>query len=139
MDSTRTLPQPPQASRRPTAPADERGEPSAHELAAPVRRAIARTRRWLLEHQLDAGCWCAELEGDTILESEYIMYLWFTDQFRVNVQFSTRGAQSYTFIPLPWSRLSGTAPNPGPSACPATIHTPSSTAPPPNWIARITW
>jgi len=46
-----------------------------HTLAAPVRRAIARTRQWLLDRQQADGCWCAELEGDTILESETIL-LW---------------------------------------------------------------
>jgi squalene-hopene/tetraprenyl-beta-curcumene cyclase len=44
-------------------------------LAAPVRRAVARTRQWLLGEQHADGCWCAELEGDTILESETIL-LW---------------------------------------------------------------
>jgi len=44
-------------------------------LSAPVRRAIARTRHWLLLEQQPDGCWCAELEGDTILESETILLL----------------------------------------------------------------
>ena len=44
-------------------------------LATPVRRAIGRTRQWLLEHQHRAGYWVAELEGDAILESEYILLL----------------------------------------------------------------
>lgn len=44
-------------------------------LAAPVRQAIDRTRRWLLDRQHADGFWCAELEGDTILESETIL-LW---------------------------------------------------------------
>lgn len=82
MDSTRTMPQPPRPSRRPSAQTDDRGEPSIDQLAAPVRRAIARTRRWLLEHQLDEGCWCAELEGDTILESETILLLAFLGRER---------------------------------------------------------
>jgi squalene-hopene/tetraprenyl-beta-curcumene cyclase len=42
-------------------------------LAMPVRRAIARTRKWLLDRQFSDGSWCAELEGDTILESETIL------------------------------------------------------------------
>jgi squalene-hopene/tetraprenyl-beta-curcumene cyclase len=42
-------------------------------LATPVRRAIARTRKWLLDRQFPDGSWCAELEGDTILESETIL------------------------------------------------------------------
>ncbi len=46
-----------------------------HCLSAAVRRAVGRTRQWLLAQQLPDGCWCAELEGDTILESETIL-LW---------------------------------------------------------------
>ncbi len=46
-------------------------------LAAPVRRAIHRTRQWLLNRQDADGSWCAELEGDTILESETILLLAF--------------------------------------------------------------
>ena len=51
------------------------GAPSR--LAAPVRRAIHRTRQWLLNRQHADGSWCAELEGDTILESETILLLAF--------------------------------------------------------------
>ena len=40
-----------------------------------LRQAIDRTSGWLLERQDPAGFWCAELEGDTILESETIL-LW---------------------------------------------------------------
>ncbi len=34
-----------------------------------------KTRQWLLTGQHEDGYWCAELEGDTILESEYILLL----------------------------------------------------------------
>ncbi len=44
-------------------------------LGAPVRRAIMRTRQWLLGRQHPDGHWCAELQGDTILESETILLL----------------------------------------------------------------
>ncbi len=44
-------------------------------LGAPVRRAMLRTRQWLLDEQHPDGYWCAELEGDTILESETILLL----------------------------------------------------------------
>ncbi|MDZ7616856.1 MAG: terpene cyclase/mutase family protein [Patescibacteria group bacterium] len=44
-------------------------------LGAPVRRAILRTRQWLLGEQHADGYWCAELEGDTILESETILLM----------------------------------------------------------------
>jgi len=35
---------------------------------------IERTIAWLRAQQRPDGHWCAELEGDTILESEYLMY-----------------------------------------------------------------
>jgi squalene-hopene/tetraprenyl-beta-curcumene cyclase len=37
--------------------------------------AINRTRTWLLEQQQEAGYWIGELEGDSILESEYVLLL----------------------------------------------------------------
>lgn len=43
----------------------------------PLRRAILRTREWFLAEQHSAGYWVGELEGDTILESEYILLLAF--------------------------------------------------------------
>ena len=39
--------------------------------------AVTRTRDHLLSLQHDDGHWCAELQGDTILESEYILLLAF--------------------------------------------------------------
>jgi squalene-hopene/tetraprenyl-beta-curcumene cyclase len=47
---------------------------------APVRRAIRLTRQWLLSQQEADGHWCAELEGDTILESETILLLAFLNR-----------------------------------------------------------
>lgn len=46
-------------------------------LATPVRRAIHQTRQWLLDQQAADGSWCAELEGDSLLESETILLLTF--------------------------------------------------------------
>lgn len=43
-------------------------------------QAIQRTTDYLLQRQNAAGYWCAELEGDTILESEYILLLAFIGQ-----------------------------------------------------------
>jgi squalene-hopene/tetraprenyl-beta-curcumene cyclase len=40
-----------------------------------LRQAIARTQQWLLHQQRGDGHWVGELEGDTILESEYILLL----------------------------------------------------------------
>ena len=59
-------------------------------LGTPVRRAIVRTRQWLLGQQDADGFWCAELEGDTILESETIL-LWAYLE-RENSQLARRAA-----------------------------------------------
>lgn len=45
-----------------------------------LKRAIKRTRNWLLDQQHADGHWVAELEGDTILESEYVLLLAFLGQ-----------------------------------------------------------
>jgi squalene-hopene/tetraprenyl-beta-curcumene cyclase len=52
------------------------GEPSL-QPEAELRRAIGAGRDRLLSQQHADGHWCAELEGDTILESEYLMMLLF--------------------------------------------------------------
>lgn len=48
---------------------------SHDDLTESLSSAIAMTRDWLLERQHPTGYWCGELEGDTILESEYILLL----------------------------------------------------------------
>jgi squalene-hopene/tetraprenyl-beta-curcumene cyclase len=48
---------------------------SERSSATLLRHAIARTRQWLLAEQHADGHWVGELEGDTILESEYILLL----------------------------------------------------------------
>ena len=53
------------------------GIPSRVHLARDVDQARTRTRDYLLECQHGDGYWCGELEGDTILESEYILLLAF--------------------------------------------------------------
>ncbi|PQO26321.1 prenyltransferase/squalene oxidase repeat-containing protein [Blastopirellula marina] len=45
------------------------------DLRAKARSAAAATRDWLFSHQHADGHWCAELEGDSILQSEYILLL----------------------------------------------------------------
>ncbi len=52
------------------------------QLAGPLRRAIHSTRAWLLNQQHAQGYWVAELEGDTILESETILLLAFLGEQR---------------------------------------------------------
>ena len=44
---------------------------------SPARRAVDRARRRLLELQRPDGHWCGELQGDTILESEYVLLMAF--------------------------------------------------------------
>ena len=57
------------------APTDVAGSFDLLRVAA--RRAIDQTRKWLVSRQDADGSWCAELEGDTILESETILLLAF--------------------------------------------------------------
>lgn len=51
---------------------------SSHDLKTAVSAAMGSARDWLLARQDMDGSWCAELEGDTILESEYILLLAFS-------------------------------------------------------------
>ena len=44
-------------------------------VPADLTQAIDRTIEWMLDQQADEGYWVGELEGDTILESEYILLL----------------------------------------------------------------
>ena len=53
------------------APPRPRPEP----LVSPVDAAIAAAQRHLLSLQAKDGHWCGELEGDTILESEYVLLM----------------------------------------------------------------
>ena len=42
-----------------------------------LETALERTSNWLLARQSDEGYWVGELEGDTILESEYVLLMAF--------------------------------------------------------------
>src|SRR5215467_7800655 len=42
-----------------------------------VHNAVSAAQRYLLSIQAPDGHWCGELEGDTILESEYVLTLHF--------------------------------------------------------------
>jgi squalene-hopene/tetraprenyl-beta-curcumene cyclase len=76
---SRALPFPQERREVPAAqPVPPRLTESRH--AAPLQRAIERTRDWLLSQQQADGHWVAELEGDTILESEYVLLLAFLGQ-----------------------------------------------------------
>ncbi len=54
-------------------PAEQEGQSFAHRLSA----GVSQTCRWLFSQQQAGSFWCAELEGDTILESETILLLAF--------------------------------------------------------------
>src|SRR4051812_36955144 len=64
----------PQTSSRPLSRRWARGPEGSADL---VGSALERTRDWLLTRQAEEGYWVAELEGDTILESEYILLMTF--------------------------------------------------------------
>lgn len=53
---------------------------SLRQLAGSLRRAIAATQHYLLGRQHADGYWEGELEGDSILQSEYILLLAFLGQ-----------------------------------------------------------
>ncbi|MFO1093588.1 MAG: terpene cyclase/mutase family protein [Planctomycetaceae bacterium] len=56
-------------------------------FADAVREAVALTRDWLLDRQHPDGYWVGELEGDTILESEYVLLLtWIGQEKSATVQ-----------------------------------------------------
>ena len=47
----------------------------SRETESPIAEAIRRAINWFLSAQNPAGYWWAELEADTTLESDYILYL----------------------------------------------------------------
>ena len=51
------------------------GSPRPSPAAEDLDRGLERTRDWLLDQQRPDGYWVGELEGDTILESEYILLM----------------------------------------------------------------
>ena len=55
--------------------ADEEPSAFSNVFDGPLSLAIERTRDWLLQQQHPDGFWVGELEGDTILESEYALLL----------------------------------------------------------------
>ena len=77
MEAIRNLRKSPQGRSSPGL-ASTYSQPSQSEVcdfATELRQAMARTREWLVAQQQADGHWVAELEGDTILESEYILLL----------------------------------------------------------------
>src|SRR3954470_6218366 len=51
--------------------------PSARPIADRLDQALGLTRDWLIANQHPEGFWVGELEGDTILESEYVLLMAF--------------------------------------------------------------
>ncbi len=69
-----------------------------------LERAIDRARRHVLGLQQPEGCWCGELEGDTILESEYILLLaWLGQLDRPEVAQAARYVLSQQRRPGGWA------------------------------------
>ena len=62
-------------------PALEGATEGNDEQRSRVGGGIEAAQRYLLEIQHPDGHWCGELEGDTILESEYIMAMYFIGRF----------------------------------------------------------
>ena len=56
--------------------------PGASLTSDALGQAAGATSRWLLERQTPDGHWVGELEGDTILESEYVLLLAFLGRER---------------------------------------------------------
>ncbi|REJ75057.1 MAG: squalene--hopene cyclase [Acidobacteria bacterium] len=82
----------------------------------PLQAAVTSASRHLLELQFDDGHWCAELEGDTILESEYLMLLWFLGR-RDDPRFDQgcRYLRSRQLDEGGWAIFPGGPPDPSPS------------------------
>lgn len=81
-----------------------------------VQEALSRTSRWLLEHQYSDGHWCAELQGDSILESETLILWAFLGQERSDL--ARRLAQYLLEIQRPeggWTSFPGGPVNPSAS------------------------
>ena len=51
-------------------------------LESLVEQAISRSRDWMLAAQAQEGYWWGELEADTTLESDYILYLHILGQLK---------------------------------------------------------
>jgi len=71
------------ARRSSTALAPTRpGRPLTSATTRPEDRALAATRNYLIETQDPDGFWVAELEGDSILESEYVLLMAYLGRVR---------------------------------------------------------
>jgi squalene-hopene/tetraprenyl-beta-curcumene cyclase len=66
-----------QSRTRPMPRRQDAGVPHDSERSSPLQRAIDRARCCLLDMQQADGHWVGELQGDTILESEYVLLMAF--------------------------------------------------------------
>ncbi len=66
-----------QSRTRPMPRRQDAGPQHINERSSPLQRAIERARRCLLNMQQPDGHWVGELQGDTILESEYVLLMAF--------------------------------------------------------------
>ncbi len=64
------------------------GSPLHAVAPSKLDRGIADARRWLLQEQQQDGHWIGELEGDTILESEYILMLAYLGREHESIAFA---------------------------------------------------
>ncbi|MDD4267666.1 MAG: terpene cyclase/mutase family protein [Pirellulales bacterium] len=83
-------------------------ETPSDRLAASIRRSILLARHWLLREQRPEGHWVAELEGDSILQSETILLLAFFG--RETSDLARRAAERLLATQLPgggWSMYPG--------------------------------
>ena len=92
--------------------ANERGgvgaQPGLDSLVASVDLAILQATEWFASQQQADGHWCAELEGDTILESEYILLLaWLGDVNSETAQQAARYIRSKQQPGGGWSLFPG--------------------------------
>ncbi|HYL06028.1 MAG TPA: squalene--hopene cyclase, partial [Thermoanaerobaculia bacterium] len=67
----------PEATRLEATRLETAGPEPSQPLRQRLARAVADAQAWLLEAQEPDGHWCGELEGDTILETEYVLLLHF--------------------------------------------------------------
>lgn len=73
-----------------------------------LQKALDATRRALLAKQHNDGHWCGELEGDTILESEYILCLYFLGRgHEERVRKATRYVRQHQLPSGGWSIYPG--------------------------------
>lgn len=81
---------------------------AARALVEQVSTSIERTCGWLIEQQHADGHWCAELEGDTILESEYLLLMaWLGREHTAPARAAARYLELQQNLDGGWSQFPG--------------------------------